>query len=227
MRKLLLASVAALGASMAVATYADAQVVDDTDGQSFPTPGTVTVRLNGRYRFYGYVADQGAGRTTNYGLTAAQAGSLATTTGSGAVVGATAATGGTLVAGSNRLSNYGFEGYARLYPGFDGVAANGLKYGASLEIRQDNTFGAGGGTVGNGSADGSVTGNDRTRGYLYLRREWGYLGTDRLGSLRLGSSDQPTSLYIVGTGENYDGGGLNGDLPGLLANLRSVPVSVR
>ena len=91
--------------------------------------------------------------------------------------------------GSNRLSNYGFEGYARLYPGFDGVAANGLKYGASLEIRQDNTFGAGGG------ADGSITGNDRTRGLLYLRREWGYLGTDRFGTVRFGSADQPTSLY--------------------------------
>ncbi len=213
MRKLLLATVAALGASMAVASYADAQVVDDTDGQSFPTPGTVTVRLNGRFRFYGYVADQGAGRTTNYGIT----GPLGTTNGNGTAVGATASAGG-LVSGSNRLSNYGAEGYARLYPGFDGVAANGLKYGASLEIRQDNTFGAGGGTVGNGSADGSVTGNDRTRGALYLRREWGYIGTDRLGTIRLGSSDQPTSLYIVGTGENFDGGGLNGDLPGLLAN---------
>ncbi len=215
MRKLLLASVAALGASMAVATYADAQVVDDTDGQSFPTPGTVTVRLNGRFRFYGYVADQGNGvRSTNYGVT----GTNGTTTATGAAFGATAATGGTLVQGSNRLSNYGAESYARLYPGFDGVAANGLKYGASLEIRQDNTYGAGGGTVGNGSTDGSVTGNDRTRGDLYLRREWGYIGTDRLGTIRAGSSDQPTSLYIVGTGENFDGGGLNGDLPGLLAD---------
>ena len=212
MRKLLLASVAALGASMGVASYADAQVVSDTDGQAFPTPGTITVRLNGRFRFYGYVADQGATRTTNYGLTAAQAGANATTTGSGGAVGATAATGGTLVQGSNRLSNYGVEGYARLYPGFDGVAANGLKYGASLEIRQDNTFGAGGG------ADGSVTGNTRTRGLLYLRREWGYIGTDRLGTIRLGSSDQPTSLYMTGTGENFDDGGLNGDLPGLVAN---------
>ena len=204
MRKLLLATVAALGASMAMASYADAQVADDTDGQSYPTPGTVTVRLNGRYRFYAYEANQGAGRTTNYG----------TTTGNGltTVVGATAATGGTVVQGINKLGNYGFEGYARLYPGFDGVAANGLKYGASLEIRQDNAFGAGGGTV------GSITGNDRTRGILYLRREWGYIGTDRLGTIRLGSSDQPTSLYMIGTGETFDDGGLNGDLPGLLGD---------
>ena len=69
MRKLLLATVAALGATMGVASYADAQVVSDTDGQSFPTPGTVTVRLNGRFREYAYVADQGAARTTNFGVT--------------------------------------------------------------------------------------------------------------------------------------------------------------
>ena len=46
MRKLLLATVAALGASMGVATVADAQTAS-------PDPGTVTVRLNGRFRFYG------------------------------------------------------------------------------------------------------------------------------------------------------------------------------
>ncbi len=207
MRKLLLATVAALGASMAVASYADAQVVENTDGQSFPTPGTVTVRLNGRFRMYAYVADNGAARSTNYGVT----GVNGTTTGSGAAIGATAATGGTLIQGSNRLDNYGFEGYARLYPGFDGVAANGLKYGASLEIRQDNTFGAGGG------ADGSITGNNRQRGILYLRREWGYFGTDRLGTLRFGATDQPTSLYLTGTGENFNDGGLNGDVPPLLS----------
>ena len=222
MRKLLLATVAALGASMGVASYADAQVVantdgqtaSDTDGQAFPTPGTITVRLNGRFREYAYVADQGPGiRTTTF-----------TTGGSGSTTSAAGVTTTTLSAGTNRLDNYGFEGYARLYPGFDGVAANGLKYGANLEIRQDNTFGAGGGTAGGagGSADGSVTGNDRSRGYLYLRREWGYIGTDRFGSVRFGSSDQPTSLFLVGTGENFDGGGLNGDLPGFLPNDGSL-----
>ncbi len=39
MRKLLLASVAALGVSTAMASYADAQVADDTDGQSLPDAG--------------------------------------------------------------------------------------------------------------------------------------------------------------------------------------------
>ena len=216
MRKLLLASVAALGVSMAMASYADAQVASDTDGQSFPTPGTITVRLNGRYRFYAYASDNGAARTSNYGVT----GPNGTTTSTGAAIGATASGGstggtggtGTLTQGSNRLDNYGFAGYARLYPGFDGVAANGLKYGASLEIRQDNPNVAGGGVA------GSISGQSRSRGALYLRREWGYIGTDRLGTLRFGSADQPTSLYLVGTGETFDDGGLNGDTPAFITS---------
>ncbi len=208
MRKLLLATVAALGASMGVATYADAQIVDNTDGQSFPTPGTITVRLNGRFRFYAGVYDAGDARSTfvpNTGGTPATiaAGSLAGTAASGAATNNT-------TAGINKISNYSTLSYARLYPGFDGVAANGLKYGASLEIRQDNNAPAGGGAL------GSITGNSRAEGALYLRREWGYIGTDKFGTLRLGSSDQPTSLYLTGTFETFDDGGLDGDLPSFL-----------
>ena len=223
MRKLLLASVAALGASMGMATYADAQMVaDDTDGQSFPTPGTVTVRLNGRFRFYAGVLNQGNARSTNFGVSPAAGGTgtgttavtTSTATAATAVNGVTSTVapiaGTTSNQGINRLSNYGFVSYARLYPGFDGVAANGLKYGASLEIRQDNNFGSGGGVY------GSTTGQDRTRNLLYFRREWGYIGTDRFGTLRVGASDQATSLYATGTFENFDDGGLNGDLPGML-----------
>ena len=206
MRKLLLATVAALGATMGVATYADAQVVDNTDGQAYPTPGTVTVRLNGRFRWYGYVADNGNLRSTNYG-TPGYSGVT-----SSAASGTAGAAGATTAQGINKVANYGFEEYGRLYPGFDGVAANGLKYGVSLEIRQDSNGAAGGGTF------GSVSASNRTRSELYFRRSFGYIGTDRFGTIRVGSGDQPTSLYITGNFENFDDGGLNGDLPGFLVN---------
>ena len=220
MRKLLLATVAALGASMGVASYADAQiVVDDNNGQSFPTPGSVTVRLNGRFRFYAGYVNNGAEGNTNYGVasptgtgtgvTAVQT-TNASTASSGSTLGTIAA--GTSNQGINKTASYGITSYARLYPGFDGVAANGLKYGASLEIRQDNNFGAGGGVY------GSTTGQDRTRNLLYFRREWGYIGTDQFGTLRVGASDNPGSLYLTGTFETFDDGGLNGDLPGMLSN---------
>ncbi len=182
MRKLLLATVAALGASVGVATEAYAQ--------AFPTPGTVTVRLNGRFRFYGSVmSDKNSDNTA-----------------SGTATGNVNAAGRGTALGTNKQANYTFGNYARLYPGFDGVAANGLKYGASLEIRQDNASGAGGGSF------GGISQQNRSRGALYFRREWGYIGTDRLGTIRLGSTDQPSSLYMTGNFENFNDGGLNGDV---------------
>jgi len=194
MRKLLLATVAALGGLMGVTAVADAQTMSDTSGQAFPTvaaptPGTVTVRLNGRFRFYAAaVADRNTDITSP----------LPSTTAVGA-----STTGG-------RQVGYTFGNYARLYPGFDGVAANGLKYGASLEIRQDSgglTARAGGGAV------GSISGQNQGRSQLYFRREWGYIGTDQLGTLRVGSIDSASSLYMTGNFENFNDGGLNGDAP--------------
>ena len=202
MRKLLLASVAVLGASTGMANVALAQTAaslpgDELSGQSFPTPGTVTVRLNGRFRFYAGAMSQGGARTSNFAQPATggvPAGLVSTTTSN---------------QGTNKISSYGVSDYARLYPGFDGVASNGLKYGASLEIRQDNGYGAGGGF------SGSVTGQSRTRNAIYFRREYGYIGTDAFGTVRVGSTDNPGSLYLTGTFENFDGGGLNGDIPGM------------
>ncbi len=111
----------------------------------------------------------------------------------------------------NKQDKYGFGEYARLYPGFDGVAANGLKYGANLEIRQDAAAPAGGGS------NGSISGADVKRGQLYFRRVWGYMGTDQVGTIRVGSTDQPTSLYLTGNFENFNDGGWDGDLPGFFA----------
>lgn len=184
MRKLLLATVAALGASMGVATVAEAQAPT-------PAPGTVTVRLNGRFRFFAAaVFDRDV--DNNF---AGGAGTVAPTAGTG----------------RNKQTNYDFGSYARLYPGFDGVAANGLKYGASLEIRQDINAAAGGGGF------GSISSRSSQRNQLYFRKLWGYLGTDTLGTVRLGATDGPSSLYMTGNFENFNDGGLNGDVQALLA----------
>jgi hypothetical protein len=130
MRKLLLATVAGLGTWGAVASDASAQNAVQAPTQSnasyttyqggaalpsasAPAPGTVVVRLNGRVRFYAYGAFDG---DTN-------------STASAPAINAT----GTSAAVYAKQDKYGFAEYGRLYPGFDGVAANGLKYGASLE----------------------------------------------------------------------------------------------
>ena len=199
MRKLLLATVAGLGTWGAVVSDASAQnavqAPTQTNAQyttyqggasnptaAAPTPGTVVVRLNGRVRFYAYAA---------FDADASQ---------------------GTATTLANKQDKYGFAEYGRLYPGFDGVAANGLKYGASLEIRQDTNAPAGGG------ANGSISGQNPKRSGLYFRRVWGYLGTNEAGTIRLGSTDQPTSLYLTGNFENFNDGGWNGDVPGFFAS---------
>ena len=201
MRKLLLATVAGLGSWGAIASDATAQtqVVAPTQSNASyttyqggvalpsantPQPGTVVVRLNGRVRFYAYEANDSDASSTQTVAAGAQ---------------------------QNKQSKYGFAEYARLYPGFDGVAANGLKYGASTEIRQDSNAPAGGGS------NGSISGQNPKRAELYFRRVYGYLGTDAIGSVRLGSSDQPTSLYLTGNFENFNDAGWNGDLPGFFS----------
>lgn len=71
---------------------------------------------------------------------------------------------------SGKLSSYDFFDYGRIWVGADGVAENGLRYGARLEIRMPSN-----GDRGDG------------RGTLFYRRMVGYIGTPTLGQLRFGS----------------------------------------
>jgi hypothetical protein len=206
MRKLLLATAAVLGGTLGVASLANAQTAAPVPAAlpnlatapftavPGPTagPGTITVRLNARVNFY-VQAGSDSGRNP---------GPLTTATG------ATTA-GNTVVAANTKLANYTFQDYIRLFPGFDGVAANGLKYGGFIEIRQDNAVAPGGGV------NGGISGASRTRGQLYVRDNFVYLGTDQLGFLRLGSTWGPTTLFTTGTFENFNDGAWNGDAPGL------------
>jgi hypothetical protein len=174
-----------------------------------PAPGSIVVRLNGRFRAYaGVWDDQDLNRTgiptTTYTLTPTTI-SVMGANGKPVTANVYTYTRSTTVS-NNKQSNYGMTEYTRLYPGFDGVTAGGIKYGASVEIRQDNPVAPGGGV------NGSVSGADRARGGLYVRREWGYIGTDELGVLRFGTEDSPSSLYLTGTFENFNDGGWNGDV---------------
>jgi len=73
----------------------------------------ITVRLNGRFCLFAVAANDGGANNNAAG------------TPSGTV---NAAGQGTTT-GRNKQVDYGIGEFARLFPGFDGVAANGLKYG--------------------------------------------------------------------------------------------------
>lgn len=220
MRKLLLASVAGLSVSMGATGFAAAQTVDDVaddSGQAFPTPGQVTVRLNGRLRFYAnYMPDAKQVQTTVAASNTASAANGGQPNGSG----------------TNKIASYGFQQYARLYPGFDGVAANGLKYGAAVEIRTGgpNTVESNGVNVNAapGGLNGSVSAQQQSRNLLFTRRAYGYVGMDKIGTVRVGATDGPMSLYETGTFENFSDGNWNGDIYAALPSSQQLvwPFSV-
>ncbi|MCB8876848.1 porin [Acidisoma silvae] len=100
-----------------------------------------------------------------------------------------------------KYSGSGLAGYIRLYPGFDGVAANGLHYGAQAEIHENTASNSTAGAMG---------------GTLYILRDFGYLGLPQLGLLRFGQ--QEGALYLFDTGrfdsgpDGFDDGAWSGDV---------------
>ena len=176
MRKILLASTAMLGATVGIASAqapqpaAAAMMMQPTQGQfalpwaqgptvnnnnntleatnyvgsskyganAVPPPGTVVIRLNGRVQ-----AEAMGVWSTNH-----QLGSTAVTglPGQGAAAGTPTLAG----AKTNALT---LDSYVRLYPGVDGMATNGLRYGAAVEIRV-NTGTVGGSTSLTGATGG-------------------------------------------------------------------------
>ncbi len=99
-----------------------------------------------------------------------------------------------------KRANYAIASYTRLYPSFDGVLANGLKYGGSVEIRQYSGFGA--------------TSTSSALSSLYAQREFVYIGADKFGKISLGTPVQPSELFQVGNEVGFNTGGWDGDVPG-------------
>lgn len=153
-------------------------------GVANPVPGSIVVRFNGRV--LSYVFDQGNSldRTGNLG---ANSGTPA------------------------KLASYGLLGYVRVYTGVDGLAANGLKYGAAVEVRTDE-----GPTPASNSSDGASAGSRSNT--LYIRRAFAYFGRDNIGIIRIGQTDGVNGIFDNGvtTFQNFDNAAWNGDLPGAL-----------
>ena len=169
-----------------------------------PAPGTIVIRLNGRVE---------VDVTANY------------TSVDRSVSGEGVPTG-------YKLNPVGISSYARLYPGFDGVAANGIRYGAAIELREnlgaaDRTFAntTTGGTANSPSANSSGQ-------TVFVRRAFTYLASDKAGIVRLGQTDGviglfdncifTTQCWDAGTG-NFNGGEpLQGIGPGGVGSIPFV-----
>lgn len=105
--------------------------------------------------------------------------------------------------GGQKTATDSFYGYMRLYPGFDGVAANGLHYGAATQLR-----------INFASSASSET--------LYVFQAYGYLGLPDLGQISFGQQNGPTVLFETGTFEGYNDGGWFGDLPVIIPENAEV-----
>jgi hypothetical protein len=169
-----------------------------------PTPGTVVIRLNGRLEV---------------DLSAAFTNADSSVSSSGAYSG-------------YKLNPLGIASNIRLFPAFDGVSSNGLRYGASVEIREnfgaaDRTFAVSGVTATPGAASGP-SGNSSTQ-TLYVRRAFTYLASDQAGLLRLGQSDGVLNLFdpCIFTSQCWDAGmgGLQGSSGFATVAPASAPIT--
>lgn len=233
MRKLLLATTAMLGGLGLVGT-ASAQVKlnDGTTittpftaggglGALQPQPGNIVVHLDGSVRTNFTAAfDQGAN------------GNIPAPT---VTINTAGAAGGNLkssVSGPEKLDTFDIGTSLRINPGFDGVAANGMQYGAYAEIRFDqkgtsgqNPYNLSGNTFGtlNGGATATPDVEQRTRDAAYLYPAWGYVGTPQLGIVRMGSLFTSSAMLLTGTMENFDDGGWHGQAGLQVANAMMWP----
>jgi hypothetical protein len=156
MRKILLASIATLGAGLAFTNAAHAQPVKPV------APGAIVVHLNGYLQFG--IDDYGSTYNTYLG---------------------------------DKLNAVSTNGDARFYIGVDAKTLSGIAYGAQLELR-DTKSDAGqsaGSTTGTGSTAGTET--------IYVKRAYGYIGTDEGGYVRFGQGDSAFTLLQVGSIEAF------------------------
>jgi hypothetical protein len=132
-----------------------------------PTPGTIVIHINGR------VAVEAMGLWSSVDTVPRTI------------------TGTTTPTGASKLAPYNISYYARLWFGADAMANNGLRYGAAIEIRQNN------------AAFAASTTSDGASGYtslqtLFVRRAFTYVAGENWGIVRLGNGDGPISIFDNG-----------------------------
>ena len=115
-------------------------------------------------------------------------------------------------AAGTKVQPVAISSWMRLYPGVDGMATNGLRYGASIELRENFPGSTAQPTP---ALTTAPSGSTYTSGEtVFVRRAFTYLGSDQVGIVRLGQTDGVIGLFDGGvfTSATWDGGvgGFNG-----------------
>jgi hypothetical protein len=148
-----------------------------------PAPGTVVIRLNGRVEV-----------DVNATATNLNTGVAGTTTGG--------------KPNGFKVNPVGIGTNFRLYPGMDGLSANGIRYGAAAEIRENFASGTSNGLAG-GTAGSQVSASANSSAEtLFLRRAFAYIASDKVGLVRLGQGDGVIGLFdnCIFTSQCWDAG---------------------
>jgi len=230
MRKFLLASVAALGTGGLIGTaVAQTPVVGaPTQGQTAyplanpnasannnnnyqapqlpgvvanPTPGTIVIHMNARVLTQ-LQANWGSADKRTFTTPAGSTGGAAIAAGAATPAGTILGNNGT---GTAKVAPYALDNYVRLYMGADAMAANGLRYGAGLEIREN--------FIGQRGNNADLGGSGYTCAQtLYVRRAFTYVAGDRWGIIRAGETDGIIGIFDNGVttnqflANNFNGG---------------------
>jgi hypothetical protein len=247
MRKLLLASAAMLGATSGLA-LAQAPVaaggmmmMQPTQGQ-MPLPWAQGPTADNNNNSYGNPGTYAGGAA--YGANARPTPGTVVIRLNGKVefdADAYWTTGNTSETPGFKVNPVAFGVYMRLYPGVDGMAANGLRYGASIELRENFPGSTAQPTPAVGTATNATTGlggaapsgSTYTSGEtVYVRRAFTYLANDNIGIVRFGQADGVIGLFDpcifssqcwdAGIG-NFNGGMIQGQAP---AASTSIPFIV-
>jgi hypothetical protein len=175
-----------------------------------PTPGTIVVHINGRVE----VNFMAIWSSADQRFATAPAGSPGAASIAAGAATPTATTLGNNGTGPVKLAPQDIASYVRLYAGMDGMATNGLRYGAAIEIRENFT-----GQISNAASSGAS-------GYssletLFVRRAFTYVAEENWGILRAGQADGLVGIYDNGitTFQYLPTGNLSGsDLQNFPAN---------
>jgi hypothetical protein len=184
-----------------------------------PTPGTIVVHINAKVQVdVGgiWTSADSVARTAPNGapgvgpITSIGSGPLAAGTATSASTAQSAILGvnGT---GTAKLQPQVMGAFARLYFGGDGMATNGLRYGAAIEVRENFP----------GEQSGSSASTYLSLQTLYVRRAFTYVAGDNWGIVRLGQADGPIGIFDNGvttfqflpTGD-FNGGDTQSFMPG-------------